>query len=73
MKFTVRNEKLNVDNIQIGGLEQSALVLIGDSEFIGCSSVFDTPKDSFIVSPQIQLIRSSPIVFSDQTEKEIQE
>jgi spore germination protein PD len=49
MNFTVVNKNLNVDTIRILGVATAAVVLIGDAECIGASSIYDTPPESLIV------------------------
>jgi spore germination protein PD len=53
MKMSVTNKKITVEEIQVGGVGSSSLVLVGDTETITSSSVFDTPKDSLITSRQV--------------------
>jgi spore germination protein PD len=55
MNMTVRNESIRVGDIQIGGVGSSSVVLIGDTEVITSSSVFDTPASSLVYSPKIPL------------------
>lgn len=55
MKMTVTNKKIAVEEIEIGGVGSSSLVLVGDTEAITSSSIFDTPADSLIISPQVPL------------------
>ncbi|MBO8171736.1 MAG: hypothetical protein H0Z33_07595 [Bacillaceae bacterium] len=53
MKMTVRNKKLSVKEVEIGGVGGASLVLVGDTEEITTSAMFDTPSDSLIVSPEV--------------------
>jgi spore germination protein PD len=55
MKMTVVNKGLQVGNIKIIGVSSSSVFLIGDTETISCSSVFDTPPESLIVGPFVPL------------------
>ncbi len=59
MNMTVTNEKMTVGEVEVGDLLRSSIFLIGDTEVITCSSVFDTPADSLVFSPQIPLPRPS--------------
>ncbi|MEW9668735.1 hypothetical protein [Ammoniphilus sp. 3BR4] len=52
----VRNEKMDVKSIQIDAVASSSIFLIGDAEVITCSSIFDTPADSFVQDPQIPIV-----------------
>ncbi|MDF2963714.1 MAG: hypothetical protein K0S39_5449 [Paenibacillus sp.] len=56
MKMTVTNKSIRVGAVEIGGVGNSSIVLIGDAEVITSTSYFDTPADSLIYSPQIPLI-----------------
>lgn len=56
MNMRVRNEKMDVKSIQIDAVASSSIFLIGDAEVITCSSIFDTPADSFIQDPQIPIV-----------------
>ncbi|KKB73417.1 MULTISPECIES: spore gernimation protein GerPD [Bacillus] len=51
MNFTVVNRCLDVGNIKITGVSSSSVFLIGDTESISLSSIFDTPPESLIVGP----------------------
>jgi len=53
MNFSVKNKKLKVMNVEIGGIGNASLFLIGDAEVITGSSIFDTPADSLLYSPKI--------------------
>ncbi len=57
MKFTVHNKKIKLGKIEIGGVGNSSIVLVGDTEVITCSSIFDTPSDSLIFSPHVPIKR----------------
>lgn len=48
-RLTAVNEGLHVGNIRILGVSSSSVVLIGDTDTIQCSSVFDTPAESLII------------------------
>jgi spore germination protein PD len=49
MNFQVTNKALCVGDIRIIGVSSSSVFLIGDTEQIICSSIFDTPPESVIV------------------------
>lgn len=53
--LNVVNERLEVGHIRIMAVGSSSVVLIGDTERIALSSVFDTPPESVIVGPLIPL------------------
>lgn len=55
LKMTVNNQKLEVGKFSSDGVAQSSIVLIGDAEEIVCSTVFDTPGDSLIISKQVPI------------------
>ncbi|NOU97366.1 hypothetical protein GC093_29660 [Paenibacillus sp. LMG 31456] len=55
MKMTVNNKCIRVEVIDIGGVGNSSIVLIGDAEVISSISHFDTPADSLVFSPNIPL------------------
>ncbi|WP_179232892.1 spore gernimation protein GerPD [Paenibacillus rigui] len=51
MNFQVTNKALCVGEIRVLGVSSSSVFLIGDTEQIICSSIFDTPPESVIVGP----------------------
>lgn len=53
MEMNVVNKGLNVGSIRIVGVGSSSVVLIGDTEVINASSVFDTPAESLIIGPLV--------------------
>ncbi|MBP1932401.1 hypothetical protein [Ammoniphilus resinae] len=55
MNMKVTNKKISVEQIDIGGVSRSSIVLIGDTEIIRCSSIFDTPEHSLHITPQLPL------------------
>lgn len=55
MNFTVVNKEICVGNIQITGVASSSTFLIGDTDSISLSSVFDTPPESLIIGPFVPL------------------
>ncbi|MED1738269.1 spore gernimation protein GerPD [Bacillus swezeyi] len=60
MNFTVVNRCFDVGNINITGVSSSSVFLIGDTECISLSSIFDTPPESLIVGPFVPLAPESP-------------
>ena len=57
MSLTIKmnNKCLKVDEVEVTSIAQSSLLLIGDAEVIDCQTVFDTPRDSLIISKQVPL------------------
>jgi spore germination protein PD len=55
MNIQVTNKSLCVGDIRIIGVASSSVVLIGDTESIVCSSIFDTPPESVIVGTDLTL------------------
>ncbi|WP_088105446.1 spore gernimation protein GerPD [Halalkalibacter urbisdiaboli] len=55
MNFTVVNKNICVENIQITGVASSSIFLVGDTDSIALSSVFDTPPESLIIGPFVPL------------------
>jgi spore germination protein PD len=55
MNFQVINKEISVGNIRIIGISSSSVFLVGDSQFITCSSIFDTPPESVIIGPHVPL------------------
>ncbi|KKI93563.1 spore gernimation protein GerPD [Bacillus sp. SA1-12] len=55
MNFTVVNHDLQVGSIRIIGVSSSSVFLIGDTNTISLSSVFDTPPESMIIGPFVPL------------------
>jgi spore germination protein PD len=55
MNYTVINKEISVGNIRIIGVTSSSVFLIGDTEVINCSSIFDTPPESLIIGPLVPL------------------
>lgn len=49
MEFFVENKEIAVGAISILGVSAASVFLIGDTESITCSSIFDTPPESLIV------------------------
>ncbi|KIL39272.1 spore gernimation protein GerPD [Gordoniibacillus kamchatkensis] len=55
MDFYVENKEIAVGAIRIIGVSASAVFLIGDTETIMCSSIFDTPPESLIIGRRASL------------------
>jgi spore germination protein PD len=55
MNFTVVNKEISVGNIRIIGVTSSSVFIIGDTEVITCSSIFDTPPEALIIGPLVPL------------------
>jgi spore germination protein PD len=55
MNFTVVNRNLQVGAIRIIGVSSSSVFLIGDTNTISLSSVFDTPPESLIIGAYVPL------------------
>lgn len=52
MNYKVINYHLHVNMIDITGVASSSVVLVGDTESIVLSSIFDTPPEALIVGAQ---------------------
>ncbi|KAA6454091.1 spore gernimation protein GerPD [Bacillus atrophaeus] len=55
MIFTVVNRKLEIGDIRTDGVSSSSLFIIGDTDSIYLSSIFDTPPESLIIGPLVPL------------------
>ncbi|KAA6453391.1 spore gernimation protein GerPD [Bacillus swezeyi] len=55
MNFTVVNRCFDVGSINIIGVSSSSVFLIGDTDCISLSSIFDTPPESLIIGPFVPL------------------
>lgn len=55
MNFQVNNKKLKVGEVEVGGIGNASLFLVGDAEVITNASIFDTPADSLIYNPKIPI------------------
>lgn len=55
MNFTVINKEIAIGDIRIIGVSSSSVFIIGDTEVITCSSIFDTPPESLIIGPLVPL------------------
>ncbi|WP_248929486.1 spore gernimation protein GerPD [Paenibacillus hamazuiensis] len=53
MNVYIENKQLTVGNIRITGVATSSVFLIGDTENITSSSIFDTPPESLIIGARL--------------------
>ncbi|KRF01715.1 spore gernimation protein GerPD [Paenibacillus sp. Soil766] len=51
----VQNKQICVGDIRIVGVSSASVFLIGDTEVISLSSMFDTPPESVIIAPFVPL------------------
>ncbi len=52
MNLQVENRSLCVGDIKVVGVASASVLLIGDTQSISLSSVFDTPPESLIIGRQ---------------------
>ncbi|GGG09807.1 spore gernimation protein GerPD [Paenibacillus abyssi] len=52
-KMEVVNNSLHVGQLRIIGVGSSSVVLVGDTEIVSCSSIFDTPLESLLIGPLV--------------------
>lgn len=55
MIFEVVNRELCVGSIRIIGVSSSSLLMVGDTNSIQLTSLFDTPAESLIIGPFVPL------------------
>jgi spore germination protein PD len=55
LNFHVENKQISVGEVRIIAVASSSVFLIGDTEEIIVSSMFDTPPESIIVGPLVPL------------------
>lgn len=55
LNLHVENKELCVGTVRIVGVSSASVFLIGDTEVISLSSMFDTPPESVIISPFVPL------------------
>lgn len=53
IQHNVVNCGLQVGSIKITGVGSASVVLIGDTETLTTSSIFDTPPESLIIGPLV--------------------
>jgi len=51
MDLHVTNKELVVGSIRVTGVASSSVFIVGDTQAINLSSVFDTPPESLIIGP----------------------
>ena len=51
MNFEVVNRDICVGNINVLGVSSSSLLMVGDTNSIQLTSLFDTPPESLIIGP----------------------
>ncbi|CAG7621761.1 spore gernimation protein GerPD [Paenibacillus allorhizosphaerae] len=55
MDLQVTNKELAVGSIRVTGVASSSVLIVGDTQVINLSSVFDTPPESLIIGPLVPL------------------
>ncbi|GBF10171.1 putative spore germination protein GerPD [Tepidibacillus sp. HK-1] len=55
MNFFVVNRQLSVGNIKVIGVAISSVFLVGDTEVISSSAIFDTPPEAVQYLPLVRL------------------
>jgi len=55
MIFEVVNRELCVGAIRVTGISSSSLLMVGDTNSIQLTSLFDTPPESLIIGPFVPL------------------
>lgn len=55
LNLHVENKELCVGTVRIVGVASASIFLIGDTEIISLSSMFDTPPESVIISSFVPL------------------
>lgn len=55
MNLQVTNKEIYVGTIRVLGVSSSSVLLVGDTESITLSSVFDTPPEALIIGPLVPL------------------
>ncbi|KAA9027512.1 spore gernimation protein GerPD [Niallia endozanthoxylica] len=55
MIFEVVNRELCVGTIHVTGISSSSLLMVGDTNSIQLTSLFDTPPESLIIGPFVPL------------------
>lgn len=55
MNLQITNENLCIGHIKVVAVASSSLFLIGDTQTIQQSSVFDTPPESLVIGPLVPL------------------
>jgi len=60
MILNVVNHGLSIGAIEVKGVASASVLLIGDCERIGMSSIFDTPPESMIIGSSTALVPLAP-------------
>ena len=55
MNFEVVNRDICVGSIRVVGVSSSSLLMVGDTNTIQLTSLFDTPPESLIIGPFVPL------------------
>ena len=55
MNFEVVNRDICVGNINVLGVSSSSVLMVGDTNSIQLTSLFDTPPESLIIGPFVPL------------------
>lgn len=55
MNYTVVNKDLNVGIVRVMSVSSSSVFLIGDTNTISLSSIFDTPPEAVVIGPLVPL------------------
>ncbi len=55
MNFEVVNRDICVGSIRVVGVSSSSLLMVGDTNSIQLTSLFDTPPESLIIGPFVPL------------------
>lgn len=56
MNFTVVNHNISLGHIDVRGVAAASVFLVGDTNTITLSSIFDTPPESVIIGPFVPLV-----------------
>ncbi|MCQ6274358.1 spore gernimation protein GerPD [Bacillus sp. V3B] len=56
MNFEVVNRELCVGSIRVLGVSSSSLLMVGDTNTVQLTSLFDTPPESLIIGPFVPLV-----------------
>jgi spore germination protein PD len=57
MNFEVVNREICVGNIRVMAVATASLFMVGDTDSIQLTSLFDTPPESLIIGPFVPLSR----------------
>ena len=55
MNYEVVNRDICVGSIRVDGVSSSSLLIVGDTNTIQLTSLFDTPAESLIIGPFVPL------------------